>query len=79
MSATASTLHGAQVRGYDATLVDDAHATEDQTEWRAPHVPDASVTRTERLGIAPGPGRRARSPRAPADQPPVIDLPAEWT
>lgn len=31
-----STLHGAFVRGYDATLVGDAHTTEDQTEWGAP-------------------------------------------
>jgi nicotinamidase-related amidase len=31
-----STLHGALVRGYDATLVGDAHTTEDQTAWGAP-------------------------------------------
>jgi len=31
-----STLHGALVRGYDATLVGDAHTTEDQTPWGAP-------------------------------------------
>src|SRR5262245_60964490 len=31
-----STLHGAFVRGYDATLVGDAHTTEDLTEWGAP-------------------------------------------
>jgi nicotinamidase-related amidase len=31
-----STLHGAFVRGYDATLVSDAHRTGDQTEWGAP-------------------------------------------
>jgi nicotinamidase-related amidase len=31
-----STLHGGFVRGYDATLVSDAHTTEDQTEWGAP-------------------------------------------
>jgi nicotinamidase-related amidase len=31
-----ATLHGALVRGYDATLVSDAHTTEDQTEWGAP-------------------------------------------
>src|ERR1700732_1708001 len=28
-----STLHGAFVRGYDATLVGDAHTTSDQTGW----------------------------------------------
>lgn len=31
-----STLHGAIVRGYDATLVSDAHTTEDHTAWGAP-------------------------------------------
>jgi nicotinamidase-related amidase len=31
-----STLHGAIVRGYDATLVSDAHTTEDLTQWGAP-------------------------------------------
>ena len=36
-----STLHGAFVRGYDATLVSDAHTTEDHTEWGAP--PPAQV------------------------------------
>src|SRR3984893_14321891 len=31
-----STLHGAFVRVYDATLVGDAHTTSDQTAWGAP-------------------------------------------
>ena len=31
-----STLHGAFTRGYDATLVGDAHTTEDLSEWGAP-------------------------------------------
>ena len=31
-----STIHGAFTRGYDVTLVGDAHTTEDQTEWGAP-------------------------------------------
>lgn len=31
-----STLHGAIVRGYDATLVADAHTTEDLSQWGAP-------------------------------------------
>ncbi len=35
------TLHGALVRGYDATLVSDAHTTEDLTAWGAP--PPAQV------------------------------------
>jgi nicotinamidase-related amidase len=40
-----STLHGAFVRGYDATLVSDAHTTEDQTAWGAPP-PDAVIAHT---------------------------------
>ena len=40
-----STLHGALVRGYDATLVSDAHTTEDQTQWGAPP-PDQVVAHT---------------------------------
>lgn len=40
-----STLHGAITRGYDATLVEDAHTTEDQTEW-GNVAPDAIVTHT---------------------------------
>jgi nicotinamidase-related amidase len=31
-----STLHGALVRGYDATLVEDAHTTDDPSQWGAP-------------------------------------------
>ena len=31
-----STLHGAFVRGYDTTLVSDAHTTEDQSAWGEP-------------------------------------------
>jgi nicotinamidase-related amidase len=31
-----STIHGALVRGYDTTLVSDAHTTADQTAWGAP-------------------------------------------
>ena len=40
-----STLHGAVVRGYDATLVSDAHTTEDLSEWGAPP-PDKVVAHT---------------------------------
>jgi nicotinamidase-related amidase len=40
-----STLHGAFVRGYDATLVKDAHTTEDLTEWGAPP-PDKVIAHT---------------------------------
>src|SRR6266545_1290895 len=31
-----ATLHGALVRGYDATLVEDAHTTDDPSQWGAP-------------------------------------------
>jgi nicotinamidase-related amidase len=31
-----STIHGAFTRGYDVTLVSDAHTTEDMTAWGAP-------------------------------------------
>ncbi|MBX7447983.1 isochorismatase family protein [Mycolicibacterium sp. 3033] len=34
-----STLHGAFVRGYDVTLVADAHTAGDKTSWGAPPVP----------------------------------------
>jgi nicotinamidase-related amidase len=54
-----STLHGAIVRGYDATLVDDAHTTEDLSEWGAPS-PDKVIDHTNlywKHHIAPG--RRA--------------------
>ena len=40
-----STLHGAIVRGYDATLVADAHTTEDLSEWGAPP-PDQVISHT---------------------------------
>ena len=40
-----STLHGALARGYDATLVSDAHTTEDQSQWGAPP-PDKVITHT---------------------------------
>ena len=40
-----STLHGAFVRGYDTTLVSDAHTTEDLTAWGAPP-PDQVIAHT---------------------------------
>jgi nicotinamidase-related amidase len=40
-----STLHGAIVRGYDATLVSDAHTTEDLSPWGAPP-PDQVIAHT---------------------------------
>ena len=41
-----STLHGALTRGYDATLVSDAHGTEDMREWGAPMGPEDAVAYT---------------------------------
>jgi nicotinamidase-related amidase len=40
-----STIHGAFARGYDATLVSDAHTTGDQTAWGAPP-PDQVIAHT---------------------------------
>ena len=40
-----STLHGAIVRGYDATLVSDAHTTEDLSPYGAP-TPDKVIAHT---------------------------------
>jgi nicotinamidase-related amidase len=40
-----STLHGAIARGYDATLVGDAHTTEDQSAYGAPP-PDKVIAHT---------------------------------
>jgi nicotinamidase-related amidase len=54
-----STLHGALVRGYDATLVGDAHTTEDLTEWGAPP-PDKVIAHTNLYwGQHRAPGRTA--------------------
>jgi len=40
-----STIHGAMVRGYDVTLVGDAHTTEDLSEYGAP-TPDKVIAHT---------------------------------
>lgn len=40
-----STIHGAFVRGYDVTLVADAHTTVDLTQWGAP-APEMVVAHT---------------------------------
>jgi isochorismate hydrolase len=54
-----STLHGAFVRGYDTTLVSDAHTTEDQTAWGAPP-PDKVIAHTNLYWIyQTAPGRKA--------------------
>ena len=41
-----STLHGALVRGYDTTLVEDAHTTEDIRQWGGPISPDQAIAYT---------------------------------
>lgn len=53
-----STLHGALVRGYDATLVADAHTTEDLTEYGAP-APEQVIAHTNLYWSGQrAPGRR---------------------
>ena len=54
-----STIHGALARGYDATLVSDAHTTEDLTAWGAPP-PDQVIAHTNLYwGDQTAPGRTA--------------------
>jgi nicotinamidase-related amidase len=54
-----STLHGAFTRGYDVTLVSDAHTAEDLTQWGAP--PPAQVVTHTNLywSFQTAPGRTA--------------------
>lgn len=54
-----STIHGAFTRGYDVTLVSDAHTTEDLSEWGAPS-PDLVIAHTNLYwGFQSAPGRTA--------------------
>ena len=54
-----STIHGAFARGYDVTLVSDAHTTEDLTEWGAP-TPDLVISHTNLYWqFQSGPGKTA--------------------
>ncbi|MGC3952955.1 MAG: isochorismatase family protein [Propionicimonas sp.] len=54
-----ATLHGAFVRGYDTTLVSDAHTTEDLSAWGAPS-PELVVAHTNLYwNFQDGPGRAA--------------------
>jgi len=54
-----STIHGAFTRGYDVTLVSDAHTTEDMSEWGAPP-PDVIIKHTNMYwGFQSAPGRTA--------------------
>jgi nicotinamidase-related amidase len=53
-----STLHGALVRGYDATLVSDAHTTEDMREWGSPIGPADAIEYTNLYwSFSSAPGR----------------------
>ena len=55
-----STIHGAFTRGYDVTLVGDAHTTEDMGEWGAPS-PDVIIKHTNMYwGFQSAPGRTAK-------------------
>ncbi len=54
-----STLHGAFTRGYDTTLVSDAHTTEDLTEWGAPPVDQVIAHTNLYWNFQTAPGRVA--------------------
>ncbi|MCE0487224.1 isochorismatase family protein [Ornithinimicrobium sediminis] len=67
-----ATLHGALVRGYDATLVADAHTTEDMREWGFPVTPEESIAYTNMYwSWTAAPGRTGAV--APTDE---VDLTA---
>ncbi|WP_210603698.1 isochorismatase family protein [Brevibacterium oceani] len=54
-----STIHGGFARGYDVTLVSDAHTTEDLSAWGAPE-PEKVVSHTNLYwGFESGAGRKA--------------------
>jgi nicotinamidase-related amidase len=54
-----STIHGAFTRGYDVTLVGDAHTTNDKSEWGSPP-PDQVIAHTNLYwGFQAAPGRTA--------------------
>jgi len=54
-----STLHGALVRGYDATLVEDAHTTEDLRQWGVPVSAEQVIAHTNVYwSWSEAPGRR---------------------
>ena len=53
-----STLHGAIVRGYDATLVGDAHTTEDLTEYGNPSPAQVIAHTNLYWAWAEAPGRK---------------------
>ncbi len=64
-----STLHGALVRGYDVTLVEDAHTTEDLRQWGVPVSPEQVIAHTNSYwSEAKAPGRQGdTTPTAEVD------------
>jgi nicotinamidase-related amidase len=56
-----STLHGAFARGYDATLVSDAHTAGDKTQWGAPPVDQVIAHTNLYWNYQEAPGRTAGS------------------
>ncbi|PYC88269.1 cysteine hydrolase [Streptomyces tateyamensis] len=59
-----STIHGGLTRGYDVTLVGDAHTTEDNTEWGAP-APELVIAHTNLYWAEQeAPGRRCATTAA---------------
>jgi nicotinamidase-related amidase len=61
-----STLHGAFARGYDATLVADAHTTDDMSTWGAPP-PGQVITHTNLYwAYQTAPGRTAGAVKSKA-------------
>ena len=56
-----STIHGAFVRGYDVTLVSDAHTTEDRTAWGAPPADQVIAHTNLYWTYQTAPGRTAKT------------------
>ncbi|MEJ5945011.1 isochorismatase family protein [Pseudokineococcus basanitobsidens] len=54
-----STIHGGFARGYDVTLVADAHTAGDKTEWGVPPVPDVVAHTNLYWRFQTAPGRTA--------------------
>ena len=54
-----STIHGAFTRGYDVTLVGDAHTTGDKSAWGAPQPGDVIAHTNLYWGYQEAPGRTA--------------------
>jgi nicotinamidase-related amidase len=64
-----STLHGGLVRGYDVTLVADAHTTEDMRPWGGPLSPEQAIAYTNMYwSFSKSPGRSGNTvPAAEVD------------